>query len=282
MQTNTPKYINFHLSSECDLDDMWQQLDDVGCQILFSSDDANGILSLTGSLPPSYSMTDMIALFPQIIEITDSSLDIDWESQWRLHGVGYRDGYLHVEVQDNKNGGVNRTLRLQPGPGFGDLSHPTTRIVLQLMAKYIPNKHVLDIGCGSGILSLVAEAMGATSVSGIDIDEEALNHARLNSALNKMEKSIVFQQPDLYCRKIRNEPEIILMNMIHIEQCQAWEAMKNFELSVFPNTISKLIITSGVLVEGREDYLHQCHLWNWVLEEEYEEEGWLGFVFRLK
>lgn len=192
---------------------------------------------------------------------------IDWEAQWATHSPGFRDGYLHLEVNE-------KPLKLKPGPGFGDLSHPTTNLVLRLMKHHVVGKHVLDIGCGSGILSFAAAAMGAASVVGIDIDEEAIQHSKSNCKVNKMEGNITFMQPNDYIAHYTQEPLVVLMNMIHSEQCIAWESVK----AIHPQV--KIAIISGILAEGRKDYLKQSQTWGWILADEAERNGWLGFVFK--
>ena len=114
--------------------------------------------------------------------------------------MGYRDGLLHIDLHDFSHDMQPsfwpEALKLKPGPGFGDLSHPSTRLVLKLMAKRIEGKAVLDVGCGSGILALAALSMGAASVCGIDIDQEALMHAEVNARLNDMQDAIKFVLPE--------------------------------------------------------------------------------------
>ena len=199
---------------------------------------------------------------------------IDWEEQWSIHGRGFRDGYLHVDLHDYVSVKLpNSVLKLKPGPGFGDLSHPTTRLVLKLMGPYIKGNDVIDLGCGSGILSLAAAAMGAKSVHGIDIDEEALEHSRLNSRWNGMDKITQFTTANEYCQHSHPSKSILLMNMIQSEQQNAWQSIASRQSQI------TIAVTSGVLVEGRQAYLEMCHRWGWQLREQCQEEGWLAFAF---
>jgi ribosomal protein L11 methyltransferase len=76
-------------------------------------------------------------------------------------------------------------LELDPGLAFGTGSHPTTRLCMEwLEAHPAPGKTVLDYGCGSGILAMVAKKLGARDVSGVDIDPQAIESARANAARN--------------------------------------------------------------------------------------------------
>jgi ribosomal protein L11 methyltransferase len=86
-------------------------------------------------------------------------------------------------------------LELDPGLAFGTGSHPTTRLCMEwLEAHPAPGKTVLDYGCGSGILAMVAKKMGAGDVAGVDIDPQAIESARDNAARNNCE--IDYYLPD--------------------------------------------------------------------------------------
>lgn len=88
-------------------------------------------------------------------------------------------------------------LELDPGLAFGTGSHPTTRLCMEwLEANPAPGKTVLDYGCGSGILAMVAKKMGAGDVAGVDIDPQAIESARENAERNGCE--IDFYLPDSF------------------------------------------------------------------------------------
>ena len=186
---------------------------------------------------------------------------IDWEAQWKAHAPNFHDGLVHMDAG-------NRVVVMQPGPGFGDLSHPTTNLVLELMKDNVESKHVLDLGCGSGVLSLCAVAAGAESVVGIDIDPNAIEHAKQNAALNKMAIEFCLGRYLNYTHKNAT----LLMNMISSEQQAAWRSLGQFQ-HCFGTMIS-----SGVLAEERENYLNLLLSWGWQPHQESEKEGWLGFV----
>ena len=113
--------------------------------------------------------------------------DENWEYTWRQH-------YAPIEVGNNLlivpewldpelNG--RRALRLDPGLAFGTGSHATTRLCLEVMdGLELEGKRVLDLGFGSGILSIGAIVLGAERAAGCDIDPNAVTAARQNAALN--------------------------------------------------------------------------------------------------
>lgn len=86
-------------------------------------------------------------------------------------------------------------LELDPGLAFGTGSHPTTRLCMEWLEQAVrPGQSVLDYGCGSGILAILAKKCGADPVVGIDIDPQAVESARSNSARNRAD--VTYGLPD--------------------------------------------------------------------------------------
>lgn len=191
-----------------------------------------------------------------------------WEKQWELFAPNFRDGKAHIDLSPY---GCREMLQLYPGPGFGDLSHPTTRLVLRLMQPYVKDHAVIDIGCGSGILSLAAAAMGATQVQGYDIDPEAVKHAKKNLKLSPFAKKVKFSTA---APKTIPPRTILLMNMISSEQEQAWDMIADRVAS------PAVLIASGVLEEDQQDYLKWRAQQGWKITKTLTEEGWAGYSFQ--
>ncbi|WP_175901622.1 50S ribosomal protein L11 methyltransferase [Burkholderia seminalis] len=86
-------------------------------------------------------------------------------------------------------------LELDPGLAFGTGSHPTTRLCMEWLEQSVKSgQSVLDYGCGSGILAILAKKCGANPVIGIDIDPQAVESARQNSERNRAE--VTYGLPD--------------------------------------------------------------------------------------
>lgn len=190
--------------------------------------------------------------------------EIDWTEQWKAFAPGFDGEILEINLDQV-------ILKLKPGGGFGDLSHPTTHLALEFIREEARGKLVFDIGCGSGILSIAAALLGATEVIGIDIDPVAIQHSRENAALNCVEDRVLFttairQEP-------ANAPILIAMNMIRSEQKTAWESQKPLHGK------KAIIITSGILASEEGDYLNWTETLGWRLLEVKEKGEWLGFKF---
>lgn len=225
-------------------------------------DEASGeiLLGGTGTLPLT------TPLKHSLLAQSTSSSDIDWASQWANFAENFYEGKAHIDL--TRFGGVD-SLLLAPGPGFGDLSHPTTYLMLQLMSTRVQRHPIVDIGCGSGILTLAALRLGAISAIGIDIDPAALDHARENAALNQLNALFTSEIPP-------QQNAFLLMNMILPEQRQVMKKAADL------NAMGKQWITSGILTSQRKEYLSITHQWGWNLCEERQQGEWLGFIFDIE
>ncbi len=150
-------------------------------------------------------------------------IDLDWAAQWAAFAPGY-DG-THLEIHGHK-------FRIDPGPGFGDLSHPTTSLMTDLMRAHVKGRNVVDIGCGSGILSLLAAHLGAASILAVDIDPEAISHSKHNFTLNNLDITPTLEMPPL------PDNPLLLINMTRGEQ----EAL----FAAHPHLLDHRAIVSGL------------------------------------
>lgn len=202
--------------------------------------------------------------------------ELDWQEQWKHHAPGYdQDEQLAlIDLSLWTTDCQEKIVKLKAGPGFGDLSHPTTRLVLGFMGGRVRGSSLVDIGCGSGVLGICGLAMGAAFVYAVDVDPEALAHTKENIALNR-------KQMECAVCLSKNMPPLpqgarwtFLFNMIRTEQQAAWNSLPSL------HSLSADIFASGILVEDRQTYLALTKTWGWKQVQEKQEGEWLGFHFR--
>ena len=114
--------------------------------------------------------------------------ETDWENSWQEHypavEVGKNLIVLPYWMAENDESGRLPVI-LDPGLTFGTGAHPSTQMVMEAMEERVtPGSHCLDLGSGSGILSITALRLGAQSATGVDIDPKAEDIARENAAYN--------------------------------------------------------------------------------------------------
>ena len=133
-------------------------------------------------------------------EYTVSSLgENDWAYSWQKYYQPLTIGrrlYVVPEWEREKPVPEGRSaLYLNPGLTFGTGSHATTQLCLESVeAHTVPGRNVLDLGCGSGILSIAALCLGASRARAVDIDPKAVDVAYENAALNGIYKDRYFVQ----------------------------------------------------------------------------------------
>lgn len=139
---------------------------------------------------------DELSAFMDISQITtelSETEDKDWMNNWKEFFKPFRiDDTIVIkptweELSDAKDGDM--VINIDPGSAFGTGSHETTKLCILALKKYMAGRDklkVLDLGCGSGILSIAAMLLGADGALGTDIDENAVDIAYENTEVNKI------------------------------------------------------------------------------------------------
>jgi len=151
---------------------------------------------------------------PQITLIPTS--DEDWLESWREHFHAFAcGGAFRIRPPWEEPGGDGLCdLIIDPGMAFGTGQHPTTEMMLEALAQNRPEgRAVLDVGAGSGILSIAAALLGAHSVLAVEVDPAADSNARRNITLNGVEDVVEYRLAD--ASGVDGGPYgIVLMNIV--------------------------------------------------------------------
>lgn len=207
--------------------------------------------------------------------------DADWENEWKQYyepiAIGKRLMIVPEWQEADADGRV--TVRLDPGLAFGTGSHATTRMCLSQLDKRVRGgERVLDIGCGSGILSIAALRLGASTAAACDIDEKAVSVAYENASLNGIGRDCysvhagdVLESEELQTTLL-GRYDIVVANIV-----------ADVILALAPVVGGYLaddgiFLCSGIIDKRSEDV--KCGLLEngFTIEETCSEDGWFAFA----
>lgn len=163
--------------------------------------------------------------------------DVDWVNNWKKYFKSFTVDNFFIkptwEALDEEHRNMEM-IEIDPGTAFGTGKHDTTQLCIKQLIKYV--KHgdkVLDLGCGSGILSIVAKKLGAADVDMTDIDPAAIQAVGENFAVNKMSMDDV---------------EVIAGNVLEDKQLQTKFEQKQYDI-VVANILADVIIPIAGMVD---------------------------------
>lgn len=200
----------------------------------------------------------------------------DWADGWKKH---YKPVFIGerlvicpawIKLGDSKG---RKVLLMEPGAAFGSGTHETTRLCLQALDGVIKNGDtVLDVGCGSGILSIASLLFGAKEALGVDIDAHAVKTARENGLLNG------FSQPQFtviqgsLTEKVKKKYGVIAANIVA-------DVILDFCSDAFSLTEDGgVFITSGIIDAREKEVAHALEKTGFKVRERLYEKGWVCLV----
>ncbi len=198
----------------------------------------------------------------------------NWNAEWEQNFqpviisdfCGIR-AHFHEPLQ-----GVQHEIIITPKMSFGTGHHATTHLMIQSMQQLsFDGKNVLDFGTGTGVLAILAERLGAASITAIDNDEWSINNAAENIALNHCSNITLSQADSL---QMSTEFDIILANINkHVLIANMAEIKQHLILD-------GVVIMSGLLAGDRPD-IEKCALNNGLSVVDCKMRGdWMCLLFK--
>ncbi|KOY80958.1 50S ribosomal protein L11 methyltransferase [Lysinibacillus macroides] len=209
-----------------------------------------------------------------IVEVNEE----DWATAWKqyYHPVKISERFTIVPTWEDYTPVSTDELiiELDPGMAFGTGTHPTTVMCLQGLEKVIrEDDTVIDIGTGSGVLSIGAALLGAKSVHALDLDEVAVRAAQENIALNKVEDQVAVFHGNLL-DTVKEPADVVVANILA-------EIIMSFTDDAY--TIVKpggLYVTSGIIAAKRDDVKAALVASGFIIEEVLLMEDWVAIIAR--
>lgn len=250
-----------------------------------SNDQGAEMLTAIKSMLSEMRANDTEKLYGRLEAELTSIREEDWANNWKQYFKPFKVGenlVIKPSWEDYDNADNRVILEIDPASSFGTGKHHTTRLCLELLEKNL-NKgdNLLDMGCGSGILSIGAMLLGAGSAVGVDIEENAAATALENAEKNHISPDVyktyygnILSDEEL-ASEIDRKYDIITANIV----ADVIIEMKDY----FVRYLKKggILIISGIIEERMDEVIAAVESAGFSNPEPYVKEGWAAVKFTL-
>lgn len=203
--------------------------------------------------------------------------DSDWNENWKKYFKAFSVGKTLAvcpswEKYDNNEG--RTVVSLDPGAAFGTGTHATTSLCMEILEENVkPDSTVLDIGTGSGILSITALLLGAKSALGVDIDAQSVKVAKENAVINGVDSNSEFLVGDL-AEKVSGKYSIVCANIVADVVIRLFENVADFMED------DGILIVSGIIDMRAEDVESAAQKHGFIIKNKLMREEWCAYVLK--
>lgn len=202
----------------------------------------------------------------------------DWATSWKQYykPISVTDNITITPIWENYEHKHKDeiVIKLDPGMAFGTGTHQTTTLCIKALEKFIkPGDHVIDVGTGSGILSIAAAKLGAGRVSAYDVDPVAVSSAKENIKLNHVQSNITVENNNLLDH-IDETAHLIIGNLLAPIVIQLAKDV--------PRVLKKngLFISSGI-IKSQQKLVEEALLKSGLaVEEVMQQDDWIAVIAR--
>ncbi len=209
----------------------------------------------------------------------------DWSENWKQYfkPLNVGDKILILPEWETLDAPTDRTVfTVNPGMSFGTGAHHTTQLCIKAMEKHLENgMTVLDLGCGSGILSIISLLLGAEHATAVDIDENAVKIAVENAEKNNIDLSKyrtmagnVTCDKELFVRISDRKYDIVLANIVADVIIGIRDVVPQFLKD------GGIFITSGIIEERLDDVVSAYKTTAFTPVSEEHQGGWASLVYK--
>ena len=208
--------------------------------------------------------------------------DQNWMEAWKQHYKPILIGQQLVIVpawMDSPD--PNRiAIKIDPGMAFGTGTHPTTQLCLELLEKEFVTRQlslVIDVGCGSGILSIAAIKLGAKSALGVDIDPESIDNARQNADANSIRGELILGVGSV--QEILNDKFPIRKAPLVVANILAPVIIRLFEVGLAELIEDPgVILLSGILQEQAQNVIEAAQAKGLGIKQRKQMGDWVALA----
>ncbi len=237
-------------------------------------DPENGYENITGYISARFEAEGIKYEFDKT-SVNDADWADNWKKFFKVTPIGER-LVIRPTWEEYDNNENKTVLSIDPGAAFGTGTHATTRMCLKLIEKYVGKDiDFLDVGCGSGILSIAAALLGAKRAVGVDIDPVAVRVAEENAELNGIGNKTEYLVGDL-AEKVSGKFRIVCANIVADIVMRLCDNIKDFMYE------DSLFISSGIIDIRHKEVIEKLENCGLEIVETLTEENWYAFLAKIK
>ncbi len=256
----------------------------------------DGIVTIKGYFPETKNADELIKLISDKISGISKYIEIgkvkieyselyedDWANNWKAYYKPFnitRDIIIKPSWEDYSINNDGILIEMDPGMAFGTGTHETTRMCALLLEKFIQSgDNLIDVGSGSGILSIISAKLGAEKIIALDVDEDAVNATKNNCKVNNVcHKVKVFKGTLDSFSKLEKyfnyeKSDVVVANIIADVIINLCEAVR------LCTKRKGLFIASGIIKDKKDSVLSKYLENGFDCEQIVEEGEWVAIVF---
>ena len=204
----------------------------------------------------------------------------EWATAWKkyYHPVKISERFTVVPTWEEYTpvSSDELIIELDPGMAFGTGTHPTTVMSIQGLERIVKSDDVvIDVGTGSGVLSIAAAMLGAKKVTALDLDEVAVESAKMNIKLNKVHPVVDVFQNNLL-EGIQVKADVIVANIL------AEVIVRFTDAAAQCLKPGGYFITAGIIQQKKDEVKESIESAGFQIEETVQMEDWVSFIAKRK
>ena len=204
----------------------------------------------------------------------------EWATAWKkyYHPVKISERFTVVPTWEEYTpvSSDELIIELDPGMAFGTGTHPTTVMSIQGLERFVKSDDVvIDVGTGSGVLSIAAAMLGAKKVTALDLDEVAVESAKMNIKLNKVHPVVDVFQNNLL-EGIQVKADVIVANIL------AEVIVRFTDAAAQCLKPGGYFITAGIIQQKKDEVKESIESAGFQIEETVQMEDWVSFIAKRK